>query len=484
MTPDPELDAASEWSDLLSAAAEEPSFVALGLLARRARRLVRSVGGPPAARPLRLAILSGESTELLVGPLELLLRVRGIEATIQGAAPGNWVAELLDPGSSLSQARPDQIVLVPTEDDLPPIEASHLVGPAANEQATTQARAFWRPLEDFHGRCGTEFVVTNLIWTRPRPMGSLGATCTDDPLSRVRRFNLALADTRPDFVNLFDLEALAARVGYEIFRDPRFWNTAKQICAPAAVPALARGLAAVLAATQGLSKKVCVVDLDDTLWGGVIGDDGVEGIKLHEGDAVGEAFRHFQRYLKGLADRGVLLAVCSKNDADVAKRPFEKHPGCILELDDFVGFQANWQPKSDNLWALARQLNLGLDSFVFVDDNPAEREEVRQALPQVRVPELPDDPSGFADCLASSGYFEVVRLTDDDTRRAARPEIKLERTGVLRRVRGAHAPRRLDRSDQVTRLDDGRLLWSLDLTSPGAVAVRARLRRCELPAGA
>jgi FkbH-like protein len=161
-----------------------------------------------------------------------------------------------------------------------------------------------------------------------------------------------------------------------------------------------------------------VVDLDNTLWGGVVGDVGVEGLVLGEGSGIGEAYKAFQMHLKAMKDRGVLLAVCSKNDERNASRPFEEHPEIVLKREDFVAFKANWSPKSDNLRAIAHELNIGLDALVFVDDNPAEREEVRQALPQVFVPELSADPADYPMIVDAARCFEVSIVTDEDRRRS------------------------------------------------------------------
>src|SRR5690606_24791380 len=158
------------------------------------------------------------------------------------------------------------------------------------------------------------------------------------------------------------------------------------------LPAFVRNTARVIGALYGRTAKCLVLDLDNTLWGGVVGDDGVEGLRLGEGDAVGEAFKAFQQYVLRLKERGVLLAVCSKNEESNALAGFT-HPEMVLRREDFVSFQANWEPKPDNIIRIAREINIGLDSLVFVDDNPAEREHVRQRLPMVKVIDLPEDPA-------------------------------------------------------------------------------------------
>ena len=181
--------------------------------------------------------------------------------------------------------------------------------------------------------------------------------------------------------------------------------------------ALARNLTFIIKSIYGKSKKCLVLDLDNTLWGGVIGDDGLQNILLGRDHPVGEAFLDFQRYVKQLQRRGIILAVCSKNDPENAKEGFS-HPDSILKLEDFSAFKANWDPKPENLRAIAAELNIGLDSMVFVDDNPAERALVSEELPQVAVPDAGSDVSAFAEILEREGYFAVEKIVQDDLNRA------------------------------------------------------------------
>jgi FkbH-like protein len=161
------------------------------------------------------------------------------------------------------------------------------------------------------------------------------------------------------------------------------------------------------------------MDLDNTLWGGVIGDDGLEGITLGQGSPLGEAYVAFQEYARELSRRGVILAVCSKNDEANAVEPFEKHPDMVLKRGDIASFVANWSNKADNIRAIAQELNIGLDSLVFIDDNPFERNLVRQELPMVAVPEVSDDPTGYPVALADAGYFEGLSITEEDRERTS-----------------------------------------------------------------
>nr|WP_254429629.1 HAD-IIIC family phosphatase [Ruegeria atlantica] len=181
---------------------------------------------------------------------------------------------------------------------------------------------------------------------------------------------------------------------------------------------LVRDTAGIIAAIYGKTSKCIVLDLDNTLWGGVVGDDGVNGIKVGQGNAEGEAFLAFQNYLLELKARGILLAVASKNEEANARAPFDTLDDMALKFADFVSFKANWGPKPDSIAAIAKELNIGLDAIVFVDDNPAERALVRQSLPEVRVLELGDDPAEYPYLLSRSGWLETIEITSEDRRKS------------------------------------------------------------------
>jgi FkbH-like protein len=201
--------------------------------------------------------------------------------------------------------------------------------------------------------------------------------------------------------------------------------------APQAAPRYGELIARLISAQRGKSRKCLVLDLDNTLWGGVVGDVGTAGIILGEGSAQGEAHLAVQRYARLLKDRGVILAVCSKNDHALAEAAFREHPEMVLRRTDIATFVANWNDKVENLRNIAERLNIGLDSMVFIDDNPVERARVREALPMVAVPELPDDPALYVRCIAEAGYFEAVSFTADDLRRGEQYAANAEREALL-----------------------------------------------------
>jgi FkbH-like protein len=253
---------------------------------------------------------------------------------------------------------------------------------------------------------------------------------------QLRRLNLALmeaAGTRPDLF-IFDLAAVQARHGRERLVDRPTYYAAGLTLGLELLPEVARQLVELLGVLEGRFAKCLVLDLDNTLWGGVVGEDGVERLELGE-SGLGKVYLDLQRWAKQLRERGVLLAACSKNDEATAMAPFREHPAMVLRLDDFAAFVANWQPKSENLRAIQAHLNVGLDAMVFVDDNPFERQLVRELLPEVRVPELPEDPAEYLHHLVGASLFDTTGLTAEDAVRTER-----YRTARAREeARGAYA---------------------------------------------
>jgi FkbH-like protein len=244
-----------------------------------------------------------------------------------------------------------------------------------------------------------------------------GHLSASEPLGQTRliqSLNLRLMEHVLPNVSIVDIAKVQAGLGGRQWEDARMWYVARQHPSPEAIPSLVFEYMAIIRAYAGKTKKVLVLDLDNTLWGGVIGEDGLDGIQIGSEAPEAEAYRGFQAYLLALKQRGVLLAVCSKNDADLAALPFREHDGMLISLEDIVAFKANWQPKHLNLQAMAKELSLGLDSFVFVDDNPAECHLVRRELPEVTVIELPKEPADYVTALHRGRWFETLSITAED----------------------------------------------------------------------
>ncbi len=226
---------------------------------------------------------------------------------------------------------------------------------------------------------------------------------------------------------IVDIAQVAASVGLAAWHDARLWHGAKMPFAPDATPLYADHVCRVIGAARGKSRKCLVLDLDNTLWGGVIGDDGLEGIVLGNGNGVGEAHVAIQRLALDLRERGIILAVCSKNEEANALLPFKEHAEMLLREPHIACFVANWNDKAGNLRDIAATLNIGTDALVFLDDNPAEREIVRRELPEVAVPEVGADPADYPAMIARAGYFEAVSFSDEDRARAEMYRANAER---------------------------------------------------------
>jgi len=331
-------------------------------------------------------------------------------------AHDNYRAEIVDPGSGLYRHGPRLVLIFPDPALLRAAGAWSDPAETTRHRAEEVARELLSACRLVHERTGAAIVLANFPPAPFHDPGPLRTTCLASPWAFTKLVNLALGQSLPDTVHLLDVEFLACRFGIAKVQDERAWFEGGQHYSPDFQVVLAKEVGQLLTALHHPPKKVLVTDLDGTLWGGVIGDDGVAGIELGTVSPRGHAYQTLQRYLQELRGRGILLAVCSKNEEGVAREPFERHPETVLRLEDFVAFKANWAPKPDNLRHIAAELNLGLDSVVFLDDNPAEIELVRREIPEVVALQL-EDPALAVRMLAEARLFEPRRLTDEDFQR-------------------------------------------------------------------
>jgi FkbH-like protein len=452
-------------------------------LTRAARFGERLAGALPAGpgRTVKIGVLVTSTTDLMVPLLKLACLRDGWRAEVQVAPFGNVRQEVLNPASTLFAGAPDFLILglhwrdahLPEFAEEPEREVARVVDEVVD---------LWRRVRE-RGK-GT-IVQHNFDLPATDSTGHLGSA---DPRGRtrmLREINRRLGEARTPGVIVLDFDGVAAEFGRRAWGAAGPWYQARQYPVAEALPLLVDHYVALMRASLGLTKKVLVLDLDNTLWRGVIGEDGLDGIEVGPGTPAGEAHAALQDYALELRRRGILLAVCTKNNEADARLPFQRHDGMRLKEDDFVIFVANWQPKSENLREIARRLNVGLDSFVFVDDNPVERAEVARALPEVAVVELGREPAEFVAALHRGRYFETLALSAEDRARHESYKGNLQREELqagaaslddfLRQLgmhvhRGAFAPAVFDR---VIQLFGKTNQFNLTTRRPSAEAVRA-----------
>lgn len=394
-------------SALQKLAQSRMDFVRAGRLDKVAGRYrdaaVTSVPG------VRLAVLGSSTLDYLAPFLRLGGLRRGFRIEVFTGDYGMYQQELADRSSALYRFKPDYVLFC--------MDAGHAVGLGQGtvESALQELQKLWQTARE-QLRC--EVIQQTILPVLPLLMGNEEDRFVHSPAARVTRLNARLRErAEADNVYLLPVDALAQSDGLAQWHSPALWNRSKQEIHPRMANLYGDHVGRLLGALQGRSAKCLVLDLDNTLWGGVIGDDGLAGIVLGQGSTVGEAHLALQRYALQLRDRGVLLAVCSKNDMSNALLPFEQHGDMLLKREHIACFVANWTDKATNLRHIASTLSLGLNSLVFLDDNPAERALVRRELPMVQVPELSDDPSEYVFTLAAAGYFETAQITEDDQAR-------------------------------------------------------------------
>ena len=371
---------------------------------------------------VRVVLLGSSTLRHLVPSLRVAGMRRGMWMDLHECGYGQYMQALLEPTTELRALQPEIAVFA--------LDARHLddlmvdgVGAAIEriEQGWLLARE----------RFGATVIQQTVLPVFEDAYGSNEHRLPDSSASRLATLNAELRNSADRHgVTLLSVDRYVQWGGIDAWHSRALWHMAKQEVHPGAASLWGDLLTRLIAAERGRSSKCLVLDLDHTLWGGGIGDDGLDGITIGRGSALGEAHLEFQRYCLALKRRGVILAVCSKNDEANARAPFEQRPEMLLQLKDFAVFVANWKDKASNLRSIAKRLRIGLDSLVFADDNPAERELIRRELPEVMVPEMPEDPAGYVGAIARAGYFEGLVLTAEDRDRAQRYAEEVEREGL------------------------------------------------------
>jgi FkbH-like protein len=409
------VDLGSELVKLASYAHDDNGLARLAKLIAKARTNGESL---EPLLPYRLAILSNATTDYLATAITATAARHGLALECIQGSYGQPMQDALSPDSPVNKSRPDAVLLAIDWRGLP---LDFSVGNDESAAAGVQAAIdYLRAIQSGIGKASGAVCIFQTLAPPPETLfGSIDRLVSGTIHRTVQAVNAAMDElVRGSSGLLLDVSSLAAAVGLARWHSPAQWNLAKIPFDQRCLPLYAEHVCRLVNARSGRSRRCLVLDLDNTLWGGVIGDDGLGGIRLGQGDPAGEAYVDFQRYLLALRERGVVLAVSSKNEDPTARLPFREHPEMLIREEHIAVFQANWNDKPTNIRAIAEQLSLGLESFAFVDDNPFEREMVRRSLPQVAVPEMPEDPAYYVRTLSAAGLFESILFTDEDRKRA------------------------------------------------------------------
>jgi FkbH-like protein len=398
---------------------KEASGVAAAFLVSRFEKLRGSLP----LLPYRLAVLRSFTVEPAIPLLRAEAFVRGIDLTVQLGDFNAYPQEILDPDSSLYSFAPDAVILAAQTADLAP-DLWHQYADLAPEIVSAAVQrvsdSFRQWIRGFRARSSAALVIHSLELPARPSAGILDMRQETRQSTAIQQINHALRRVADEYrgAYLLDYEGLVARHGRLRWHDERKWLIARMPIAADHLVHMAREWLRFLIPLSGKTAKVLVTDLDNTLWGGVIGEDGMNGIKLGP-EYPGAAYQNVQRALLDLTRRGILLAICSKNNPDDAMEALQNHPGMILRPENFSAVRINWADKAQNLREIASELNVGSDALAFLDDNPMEREQIRNAVPEVTVLDLPEDPLAYAAAVRDCPVFERLALSSEDQQRTA-----------------------------------------------------------------
>lgn len=379
---------------------------------------------------LKLALLGDTSTQLLATAIKGMGIARGYNIDLFEAEYNQVERQLLDPTSDLFQSEADFIVI---------FQSTHKLGEHHSmlriEQQATLADErinFLASVCENPALAGKKIIYFNYPEIEDTVFGSYANKVDSSFTFQVRKLNYELMRLSQQYQNLFicDIAGLQNKLGRDVMFAANVYTSTEMILSTEALPYVASRVMDIICAVKGQFKKCLILDLDNTVWGGVIGDDGLEGIQLGHGLGIGKVFTEFQMWVKKLKQRGIIICVASKNNEETAKEPFEKHPDMVLKLDDIAVFQANWETKVDNIRTIQSILNIGFDSMVFLDDNPFERNMVRENIKGITVPELPEDPAEYLEYLYSLNLFETASYSNLDKDRTKQYQVEAQRVSL------------------------------------------------------
>lgn len=376
--------------------------------------------------PVKVAVLGDTSTQLLCQALRAAGFDNGFDLQIWEADFNQVAQQVIDPSSELYHSAPEVVII---------FQSTHKLLHKYDKTETNKTRFAETELSlicDIFSTIDERLQARVIFYNYPEiddsVFGSYANKTESSFLFQLRKLNyemMLFAAAHANF-HICDLSSVQNRFGKHYFFQPSVYVNTEMVLSIDVLPELAASTLAIVGAMHGKMKKCVILDLDNTLWGGIIGDDGMENIQVGN-LGIGKAFTEFQYWIKKLKERGIIIAVCSKNTEAIAKEPFEKHPDMVLRLEDIAVFIANWENKVDNIKRVQGILNIGFDSIVFLDDNPFERNMVRENIPGITVPELPEDPADFLDYLYSLNLFETVSVSEADGKRTQQYQVEAER---------------------------------------------------------
>ncbi len=379
-------------------------------------------------KTIKVAVLGDTATQFLIQALRGTGYEEGFDLQIWEADFNQIERQVFDPSSELYELKPELIIVFHSTHKL--LGKYNKLKPEAYSSLTnSQIELIENVCNTLNANLNTKIIYYNYPEIEDAVFGNYANKVESSFLFQLRKLNyelMLLATRQPNFY-ITDIAAVQNQVGKSAFFQPSIYINTEMVLSIDVLPDVAARTVAVIAALNGKFKKCVILDLDNTTWGGIIGDDGLENIQLGT-LGIGKAFTEFQYWIKKLKNRGIILAVCSKNTEAVAKEPFEKHPDMVLRLDDIAVFIANWENKADNIRQIQSILNIGFDSMVFLDDNPFERNMVRENIPGITVPELPEDPADYLEYLYPLNLFETTTFSNEDAERTKQYQVEAQRT--------------------------------------------------------
>jgi len=384
-----------------------------------------------AFKKVKIAILADSASQLLSDAIKAYGFIAQLDFEIYEADYNQIDLQVFDPSSELYEFKPDFIFINRSTEKL----LKEFYKKEKHQQShffEYVAHATQNYYNTITSRLRSKIIINTFPEINDSVFGNFAAKINSSFIYQLRKTNLSLMDLCQESKDMFicDLASLQSDLGYSFVFDPKVYVSADMVYSIDFLPYIAKHITDIILSITGSFKKCLILDLDNTTWGGIIGDDGMEGIQVgHLG--MGKAFTELQLWAKQLKQRGIILAICSKNTESIAMEPFQSHPDMVLRLEDIAVFVANWETKVDNIRHIQSILNIGFDSMVFVDDNPFEREIVRSSIPDIAVPELPEDPSEYLIYLRSLNLFETASFTEEDEQRTKQYQEEAQRNILL-----------------------------------------------------